>query len=243
MEHEAEGEAARPTPEAGQNAAQAIPEQVAQPMGEHQEEGGEQEGGNAGGGEQGGGDANGEEDQQGGQEGGGDQSASGSEEDDAVVVDPVNPNLRPDPRFFVVRSMLSGSMEPRLLNRKMKLPEADPGFLVEGDERMYRNANQSCTKKKINSSASFLPTGTCHTCLSGEHDAWVGEHGQPVLIVAADQHFPANLPTDGEGECIRILRVENGSLAGLPGWATWRSTSLSYSATPGNLSRLFTSAR
>jgi len=31
--------------------------------------------------------------------------------------------------------------------------------------------------------------------------------------VAADQHFPANLPTDGEGECIRILRIENGSLA------------------------------
>jgi hypothetical protein len=208
MEHEEEHEAAGPTSEAGQNVVVH-----AQLVGEQREEGGEQEGGNAGGGEQGGGDANGEEDQQVGQEGGGDQSATDSEEDDAVVVDPVNPNLRPDPRFFVVRSMLSGSMEPRLLNRKMKLPEADPGFLVEGDERMYRNANQSCTKKKINSSASFLPTGTCHTCLSGEHDAWIGEHGQPVLIVAADQHFPANLPTDGEGECIRILRIENGSLA------------------------------
>ncbi len=84
---------------------------------------------------------------------------------------------------------------------------------MQGDERMYQNANLSYTKKKINSSASFLPSGTCHTCLSGEHDAWIGEHDQPVLIVAADQHFPANLPTDGDGECIRVLRIENGSLA------------------------------
>jgi hypothetical protein len=37
--------------------------------------------------------------------------------------------------------------------------------------------------------------------------------GKPIVVVAADQHFPPNLPTDGEGECIRILRVENGSLA------------------------------
>jgi hypothetical protein len=114
-----------------------VSEQGIQPMREQQEEGG-----HAGGGEQDGGNADGEEDQQGGQEGGGDQTASDSEEDDAVIVDPVNPNLRPDPRFFVVRSMLTGSMEPRLLNRKMKLPEADPGFLVEGDERMYRKAAQ-----------------------------------------------------------------------------------------------------
>jgi hypothetical protein len=52
-----------------------------------------------------------------------------------------------------------------------------------------------------------------HTCISGEHDAWIGAQGKPIVMVAADQHFPPNLPTDGEGECIRILRVENGSLA------------------------------
>ncbi|MFN9942172.1 MAG: hypothetical protein ACK56I_22140, partial [bacterium] len=83
----------------------------------------------------------------------------------------------------------------------------------EGDERWYRNANMSCTKKKLNTSASFNPRGGCHTCISGEHDAWIGAQGKPIVIVAADQHFSPNLPADGEGECIRILRVENGSLA------------------------------
>jgi hypothetical protein len=74
-------------------------------------------------------------------------------------------------------------------------------------------AFSSITTKKLNTSASFTPLGRCHTCLSGEHDAWEGRDGQPVIIAAADQHFPANLPADGDGECIRILRVENGSLA------------------------------
>jgi hypothetical protein len=143
----------------------------------------------------------------------GDSWESEDDPGEAEIIDPVNPNLRLDQRFFAVRSMLSGSMEPRLLNCKMKRPEPGPGFLVEGDERWYRNANSSCTSKKINSSASFKPSGKCHTCLSGEHEAWIGKLGQPVVIVAADQHFPANLPTDGDGDCIRIIRVENGSLA------------------------------
>ncbi len=140
-------------------------------------------------------------------------SSEDSEEESAEIIDPVNPNLRPDPRFFAVRSMLAGNMEPRLLNKRMKRPEPDSGFLVDGDERWYRNANISCTSKMMNLSASFKPNGRCHTCLSGEHNAWIGSNGQPVVFIAGDQHFPANLPADGEGECIRILRVENGSLA------------------------------
>jgi hypothetical protein len=132
---------------------------------------------------------------------------------DPEEIDTINPNLRPDHRFFAVRAMLAGSMEPRTLNRKLKKPDPEPRFLVEEDERWYRNANSSCTTKKLNTSASFTPLGRCHTCLSGEHDAWEGREGQQVIVTAADQHFPANLPADGDGECIRILRVENGSLA------------------------------
>jgi hypothetical protein len=128
-------------------------------------------------------------------------------------IDPVDPNLKPDHRFFVVRAMVAGNMEPRPLNKRMKKTDPDPGFLIEGDERWYRNANVSCTTKKLNTSASFTPRGGCHTCISGIHDAWIGRNGQPTVVVASDQHFPANLPVDGEGECIKILRVENGSLA------------------------------
>jgi hypothetical protein len=38
-----------------------------------------------------------------------------------------------------------------------------------------------------------------------------------VVVVAGDHHFPANIPARGEGECIKILRVENGSLAEITG--------------------------
>jgi len=34
-----------------------------------------------------------------------------------------------------------------------------------------------------------------------------------VVVVAGDQHFPANLPASAQGECMRIMRVENGSLS------------------------------
>jgi hypothetical protein len=44
-----------------------------------------------------------------------------------------------------------------------------------------------------------------------------GQDGQPVVVVAGDHHFPANIPARGEGECIKILRVENGSLAEITG--------------------------
>jgi hypothetical protein len=158
----------------------------------------------------------GEREEQDDEDKGAEQNSSGDSEvdsDSADIIDSANPNLRPDPRFFAVRSMRAGSMEPRLLNKRMKRPEPDSGFLVQGDERLYRNANVSCTTKMMNSSASFKPNGRCHTCLSGEHDAWIGSKGQPIVLIASDQHFPANLPADGEGECIRILRIENGSLA------------------------------
>jgi hypothetical protein len=146
-------------------------------------------------------------------EGEGEGEEDDNQELETEDIDLSDPNLKPDHRFFVVRAMLEGSMEPRSLNRRLKKPDPDPGFLVEGDERWYRNANISCTKKKLNTSASFNPRGGCHTCISGEHDAWIGAQGQPIVIVAADQHFPPNLPADREGECIRILRVENGNLA------------------------------
>jgi hypothetical protein len=66
-------------------------------------------------------------------------------------------------------------------------------------------------------SSSFTYSGRCHTCLNGLHDAWQGRQGQPVMMVAGDQHCPANLPAKGDGECIRILRVEHGSLAEITG--------------------------
>jgi hypothetical protein len=104
------------------------------------------------------------------------------------------------------------------LNRRMKLEAAEKdGFLVKGDERYFRNANESSIDRRVNVSSSFTLSGRCHTCLNGAHDAWQGRQGQPVVMAAGDQHYPANLPARGDGECIRILRVENGSLAEITG--------------------------
>ncbi len=34
-------------------------------------------------------------------------------------------------------------------------------------------------------------------------------------MVLSDQHFPANIPADSDGECMRIMRIENGTLTGI----------------------------
>jgi hypothetical protein len=122
-------------------------------------------------------------------------------------------SLKPTHLYHAVRSLLSGAMEPRKLNKRMKLDIKDNGFCQPGDERWYRNQNTSSMERRVNVSASFTDSGWCHTCLSGRHEAWKGREGQPVVIVAGDQHFPANLPASGKGECMRVMRVENGSLS------------------------------
>jgi hypothetical protein len=109
--------------------------------------------------------------------------------------------------------MLAKGQQPRKLNPRMKTEEnMDNGFVVEGDERWFRNYNYSSIERTVNVSCSFSYDGGCVTCLSGRHDAWGGKGGEPVVIVATDHHFPPNIPVDGEGECIRVLRVEFGSL-------------------------------
>jgi hypothetical protein len=144
------------------------------------------------------------------------------EEDDLVLEeegeDELDSKLKPDHRFFAVRALLEGGKTARKLNRRLKVQAGkDDGFLVKGDERYFRNFNDNSIDRRVNVSVSFQYNGTCHTCLNGPHDAWQGRDGQPVVMVAGDHHFPANIPAREDGECIRILRVENGSLAEITG--------------------------
>jgi hypothetical protein len=132
--------------------------------------------------------------------------------------DELDSKLKPDHKFFAVRTLVEGGKTARKLNRRLKVPAStDDGFLVKGDERYFRNFNESSIERRVNVSVSFQYNGTCHTCLNGPHDAWQGRDGQPVVMVAGDHHFPANIPAREDGECIRILRVENGSLAEITG--------------------------
>ncbi len=124
------------------------------------------------------------------------------EEDDQLfeeeVKDELDSRLRPDHRFFAVRALVEGGKVARKLNRRMKnLESKDEGFLLKGDERFFRNSNESSIDRRVNVSVSFMNNGTCHTCLNGPHDAWQGREGQSIVIVAGDHHFPANIPAKG----------------------------------------------
>ena len=82
--------------------------------------------------------------------------------------------------------------------------------------------NSFTTNRNI--SASF-DTGTllCVTCGYKPHHkalytAKEAVHNRdlfPAVFVLCDQSFPAAVPTGGEGECLKILRLEDGCLADL----------------------------
>jgi hypothetical protein len=105
--------------------------------------------------------------------------------------------------------------------------ESEPVITVKHPDNMYkavrsvmagnlRNANMCNMEEKRISSASFDPvSGRCYTCLNGDHRAWVARDGGPICVVLSDQHFPPNIPADSAGECLRILRLENGTLSEL----------------------------
>jgi hypothetical protein len=120
----------------------------------------------------------------------------------------------PDNLYKAVRSVMAGGQDPLKLNPRMKYNRGeDPGFMGPGDERILRNANMCSMEEKRIASVSFDPvSGRCYTCLNGDHRAWAARDGGPICVILSDQHFPANIPADSDGECMRILRVENGTL-------------------------------
>jgi hypothetical protein len=123
----------------------------------------------------------------------------------------------PDSMYKPVQSIRRGSQDPLKLNMRMKYDRNEGGgLLVQGDERMLRNSNLCSMELKRNTSASFNPdSGKCVTCLNGSHSAWKSRNGGPIALSLTDQHFPPNIPADDSGECIRVLRVEDGSVAEL----------------------------
>ncbi len=49
--------------------------------------------------------------------------------------DKLDESLKPSPLYHAVKSLLGGAMEPRKLNKRMKLAKGDCGFCLPGDER------------------------------------------------------------------------------------------------------------
>ncbi len=121
-----------------------------------------------------------------------------------------------DHRYYAVRSIRSAKQVGRDLNKEVaadsvRVEEGMEGFLTD-DERWLRNYNIHSVERGVNVSCSFNPrSGLCYTCLGEPHRAWESD-GAPVAVVLADQSFPADVPAADGDECLRVMRVEDGSL-------------------------------
>jgi hypothetical protein len=95
-------------------------------------------------------------------------------------------------------------------------------FVNSGDKRHNHTAHRHDHTALRNISMSFDPcTLTCKAC-HGAHQVLrrsiegndVGQDNPPVFVLV-DQNFPPLVPVGGEGECLKIIQVENGSLTEL----------------------------
>jgi hypothetical protein len=117
---------------------------------------------------------------------------------DLIVEEPegVKPSFQPDGMYYAVKQVLKGVVNGFPLNKRFKDESTpDPGFLQPGDERWGRNFNQfkKLSKARIVSCSFDSSTGTCRTCLSGEHAAWESADGGPIVVKKAKKYKKIDL--------------------------------------------------
>ncbi len=95
-------------------------------------------------------------------------------------------------------------------------------FANDDDKRHNHTTHRHDHANARNISTSFDPsTFDCNTC-QGVHKVLhrtvdgtdVGQSSPPVFVLT-DQNFPPMVPVGGEGECLKILQIENGTLVEL----------------------------
>ena len=81
------------------------------------------------------------------------------------------------------------------------------------DERILLCQVGSNLQARTTVSSTFdQKTKKCVVCIPPGHSALKSVGGGPVVLVGSDQCFPACLPVMNGGECLRVVRVEDGSL-------------------------------
>ena len=124
-----------------------------------------------------------------------------------------------------VRAARLALMTSRSLSTGAAGPQKPISTLLDvNDGRNHKSFKVHSFKTKRIISASFnTATMLCVTCedkhrhqvLRSERASSTSTLHYPSVFVLTDQSFPACLPTGGEGECLKILRMEDASLADL----------------------------
>jgi hypothetical protein len=125
----------------------------------------------------------------------------------------------------VVRHLDGGAyqeVDSTYLGASISSLEQVGSFANKGDKRHNRTTHRHDHSKLRNISTSFDPCKLICTTCPGEHTVLrrsiegndVGMDNPPVFVLT-DQNFPPMVPAGGEGECLKIIQVENSTLVEL----------------------------
>ena len=127
--------------------------------------------------------------------------------------------------YKAIRAARLADLSARHLVSNLSTPLIPIGALLdENDCRTTNSFQVNSFNKKRNITASYdtaeMVCVTCslkpgHKLLSRTRTNADPLYNCPSVFILADQSFPANLPTGGDGECLRILRLEDASLSDL----------------------------
>ena len=123
--------------------------------------------------------------------------------------------------YHTVKKARKASNPDRDLQGRNIKTEGTGGFLLDDDTRFLACKNRYNFKRRQNISASFdFETMRCSSCGPPlEHMVLEKKNARretvevaPVAFVLADHNFPGIIPVNGEGECLKIFRIEEGNL-------------------------------
>ena len=127
--------------------------------------------------------------------------------------------------YKAVRAAKLTALSTKSLSTGSSAPLTPLGSLLDTNDGRNFSAfqiNSFTTMRNITASfdTASLRCKTCslkpdHPVLLRNRAAAAAPPMEPVVFILSDQSFPACLPTGGEGHCLKILRLEDGSLADL----------------------------
>ena len=132
--------------------------------------------------------------------------------------------------YNIIRTARAAKLAPARLGGLFGLGRSDTGarmgygeggLAVEGDGRTHLAQNYHCAGMDLNISFSVKKPSIngddelmCLACPDPHSHSSRMRDGRPVVIVLADQNFPAVVPARG-GDCLLVVRVEDGLLSDL----------------------------